>query len=347
LAACEQTSADKPPPAPTPATKPTAEVVPVVAEKLALETRLPGELTAYETVAVHPRVNGFVEAIPVDRGSKVRSGQLLVRLSAPELAAQRAEAESKVVASKSTFERLKAASSTPGAVAQHDIDVAEAAARADEARVKSLRTLEGYLEVRAPFDGVITERNVHPGALVGPPAGPQVPPMVRIEQVARLRLTVAVPELDAGAITQGGKATFTVRTWPGETFDGAIERIAHSVEPKTRTMAVELDVDNQKGRLAPGMYAEVRWPVRRSAPSNFVPSTAVVQTTERTFVDRVREGRIQIVTVQRGMSAGDRVEVFGQLAAGDWVLRRGSEELKDGAEVTAKQSPPDTGAPKR
>jgi RND family efflux transporter MFP subunit len=345
LAACEHTpdpssQSGQPSEAPTP----TVEVVPVTAEKLDTTARLPGELLPYEMVALYPRVNGFVEEISVDRGSPVRRGQLLARLSAPELASQRTEAESRLTAASSTFERTKAASETPGAVAKHDLEVAEAAVKADEARVQSLKTLESYLNVRAPFDGVITERNVHPGALVGPPAGASGVPMLRMESVGHLRLTVAVPETDVGAIAEGAKADFVVRTWPGQKFSGVIRRVAHAIDTKTRTMPVELDVENTAGKLAPGMFAEVFWPIRRESPSLFVPPSAVVQTTEKTFVDRVRDGQVEQVPVQRGTALKDRVEVVGALQAGDTVLRRGSEELKDGARVKAKPYVADGGA---
>jgi membrane fusion protein, multidrug efflux system len=323
---------------------PNVEVVQVTANKLDTTARLPGELSPYELVALYPRVNGFVEEIGVDRGSAVRRGQLLARLSAPELASQRAEAESKLSAARSTFERTRAAADTPGAVAKHDIELADAAVKADEARVQSLKTLESYLSVRAPFDGVITERNVHPGALVGPPAGANATPMLRMESLGHLRLTVAVPEIEVGAIAEGAKAEFVVRTWPGQRFGGVIKRVAHAIDTRTRTMPVELDVENPNNKLAPGMFAEVLWPIRRDTPSLFVPASAIVQTTEKTYVDRVRDGVVEQVPVQRGTALKDRTEVFGPLQAGDTVLKRGSEELKDGTKVKTKLYAPDGGA---
>jgi len=323
---------------------PTVEVVQVTANKLDTTARLPGELSPYELVALYPRVNGFVEEIGVDRGSAVRRGQLLARLSAPELASQRAEAESKLSAARSTFERTRAAADTPGAVAKHDIELADAAVKADESRVQSLKTLESYLSVRAPFDGVITERNVHPGALVGPPAGASSTPMLRMESLGHLRLTVAVPEIEVGAIAEGARAEFVVRTWPGQRFGGVIKRVAHAIDTRTRTMPVELDVENPNNKLAPGMFAEVLWPIRRDTPSLFVPPSAIVQTTDKTYVDRVRGGQIEQVVVQRGTALKDRVEVFGSLQAGDVVLKRGSEELKDGAKVNPKAYVSDGGA---
>src|SRR5262249_11467817 len=158
----------------------------------------------------------------VDRGSPIKKGQLLARLSAPELGAQRAEAESKLTAAKSTAERLTAASKTPGAIAGHDLEIAQAELAAETSRGQSLRGLESYLYIRAPFDGVVTERGVHPGALVGPPTGSTPTPILRIEKIDRLRLTVAVPEADVGAIREGAEATFTVSTWPGQKFTGKI-----------------------------------------------------------------------------------------------------------------------------
>jgi RND family efflux transporter MFP subunit len=315
----------------------TVEVVMVVSKPLDATLKLAAELAPDESVAIYPRVNGFLDEITVDRGSKIKKGQLLARLSAPELASQRAEAESKLAATKSTYDRLKAASATPGAIAGHDLEVADAAVGAEKSRVESLRTLESYLYVRAPFDGVVTERNVHPGALVGPPTGPSAPPMLKVEKIDHLRVTVAVPEADAAAVAVGTPATFTVSTFPGQKFTGKVARVAHAIDPKTRTMAVELDFDNTAGKeLVPGAYAEVLWPVHRDAPSLFVPPSAIVTTTERTFVDRVKDGKIEQVTVGRGATMGDLVEVFGELAAGDQVLKRGSEVLANGTAVTAQ-----------
>jgi RND family efflux transporter MFP subunit len=326
---------------------PTVEVVPVVAQRLETTLRLPAEIYAYESVALYPRVSAFVEEVLVDRGYAVHKGQLLARLSAPELTAQRAEAESKLAAARSTFERTKAASETPGAVAKHDLEIAEAALKADEAQVQSLKTLEGYLYVRAPFDGMITERNVHPGALVGPPTGASSPAMLKMESVAHLRVTVAVPETDVGAIAEGINAEFVVRTWPGVKFSGVIRRVAHAIDMRTRTMPVELDYVNKDGKLAPGMFAEVVWPVRREAPSLFVPASAVVQTPDKTYVDRVKNGVVDQLAVQRGVALKDQIEVFGSdLAAGDQVLKRGSEELKPGTKVSPRPSAPDGNARK-
>jgi RND family efflux transporter MFP subunit len=161
--------------------------------------------------------------------------------------------------------------------------------------------------------------------------------MLRIESVDRLRVTVAVPERDVGTIAEKSDAEFVVRTWPETTFHGVVSRVAHTIDVRTRTMPVEIDYVNKDGKLAPGMFAEVRWPLRRAVASLFVPTSAVVQTTEKTYVDRVKEGVVELVPVSRGVVVKDLVEVFGTgLAAGDLVLKRGSEELKPGAKVQTR-----------
>lgn len=336
---------------------PVARVVSKVVER---EVTLPGEFRPYLAVGLYPKVTGFIREIGVDRGSAVRQGQLLATLEAPEMQAQIAEAQSraqaielqrveaaaKLAGAQSTYDRLKAAAATPGVVAGNDVVVAEKTVEAAQALVRSygdsikaahahvqaVKELEQYLRIRAPFDGIITERNVHPGALVGPGTGST--PLFRLHQVSRLRLVVAVPEALVGAIVKEARVPFTVPAYPGETFTGVVNLIAHDLDEKTRTMPVELDVRNADLRLGAGMYPEVRWPVRRPRPSLLVPPTSIVTTTERTFVIRVTDGVAEWVNVSRGARAGDLIEVYGALKEGDTIVRRGTDELREGTKVT-------------
>jgi membrane fusion protein (multidrug efflux system) len=324
-------------PKPSSPEAPTVEVAPVVAQALNLTSRLPGELQPYLSVALYPKITGIVEWIGVDRGSQVKQGQLLVRLLAPEVKAQRAEAQAKLQGAESTYARLKSASATPGVVAGQDLEVAQKTVEADRARVQALREMESYLLMKAPFDGVVTERNVHPGALIGPASAGA--PVLRLEQASRLRLVVWVPEAYVGGIAGGETFKFTVPAYPGESFSGSIARIARSVDVKTRTMPVEMDVKNQTGRLSPGMFAEVEWSVRRPTATLFVPTKSVVTTSERTFVLSVRDGSVEWITVSRGASQGDLVEVFGALSPGDQVVRRGTDELRPGTRVVPRVVP--------
>ncbi len=352
------------------ATAPVVETTKVISRKLAITARLPGELQPYEVVSVFTKVTAFVDWIGVDRGSIVKTGQLMARLVAPEIAAQRAEAQSKLqgveaqrveaaaklASDESTYQRLKTASATPGVVAGNDLEVAQKAVEGDRARLeaaresaeaaraalKSITEIEGYLQVRAPFDGVVTERNVHPGALVGPASGSGIGvPIVRVEKTSRLRLLVPVPEKYVAGVTEGAKVEFSVPAFPNQAFSGTVARIAHSVDVKTRTMPVELDVTNIRGRLASGMFPEVLWPVRRSGPSLFVPTSAVARTTEAIFVARIRDGNAEWVNVQTGEVDGKLIEVFGDLRDGDDVAVRGTDELRPGTHVITRQSSQD------
>jgi len=321
---------------------------------------LPGDLSAFQDVEIRARVAGFVATIGVDRGSTVRKGQLLARLAAPELTAQRVESEAKVqgaasqrieaeaklAAADATYQRLKTAAATPGVVAGNDVETALETVAADRARVeaakqnekaqqqaaRSMRDVETYLRIVAPFDGVVTERNAHEGSLVGP----GTPPLLRVQQVSRLRLVVAVPEEAVGEIAQGQVVTFSVPAFPGQTFNARIARASRALDARTRTMPVELDVANIEGKLAPGMFGNVAWTMRRARPSLFVPPAAIATTTERTFVVRVRNGQTEWVDVKRGAAMGSLVEVFGNLQAGDQIAVRGTDELRAGTRVVAK-----------
>jgi RND family efflux transporter MFP subunit len=164
--------------------------------------------------------------------------------------------------------------------------------------------------------------------------------MLRIQQISTLRLVVAVPE-DAIAGTQVGQTVnFTLSAYPGQTFTGKVARVARAVDVKSRTMPVELDVTNASGDLAPGMFAEVAWSVRRTKPSLFVPTTSIATTTERTFVVRIRNGQTEWVDVKRGVPMKQLVEVFGALAEGDQVAVRGTDELRPGTVVQVKLAAP-------
>ena len=349
--------------APAPAAANAAvEVVRVTSKAVERQVKLPGELEPYLAVPMYAKLPGFVKRVAVDRGSTVKQGQVLVTLEAPEIQAQiaeaqskaqalglqRAEAEAKLASAQSTYDRLKAASATPGVVAENDVIVAQKNAeaaqalvhsyedsiKAAQAQVESVNDLEQYLTLKAPFDGIITERNVHPGALVG--TGTSSPPLLRLHQVSRLRLVVAVPEALVGAMVKDARVPFTVPAYPGETFYGVANLVAHNLDEKTRSMPVELDVKNSDLRLSAGMYPEVQWPVRRPQPSLLLPPTTIVTTTERTFVVRVNNGVAEWVNVSRGARVGDLVEVFGALKEGDTIVRRGTDEIREGAKVNVQ-----------
>jgi len=333
----------------------------VVSKRVARTTLLPGEIYPFLSVQLHAKVPSYVEKVLVDRGSFVKTGELLIQLSAPEMMAgiskaeaqltsaesDEAQAEAQFAAAQSTYSRIQEASKTPGAVAENDIIQAKQQAEAAQALVrsrqktvesfksnlKSEQDLASYLRVTAPFDGVISTRYVHPGALVGP--GSDVP-LLQLDQISHLRLAVAVPESDIAGLVKGTKVDFTVSAYPARTFSGIIARPAHALDMKTRTMPVELDVANSQRLLAPGMYPSVLWPVERSEASLLVPATSVVTTTERVFVIRNNNGRAQWVDVRRGPTVGNMVEVHGDLKTGDEIVERGTDEIRDGSEFKSQ-----------
>jgi RND family efflux transporter MFP subunit len=331
------------------------ELAPVVSKPISRTIDLPGEFQPFLSVPLHAKIAGYVEKITVDRGSAVHQGDLLVELSAPEIKARIAEAETKVQVAEAdrlqaeaqvavlqtTLQRLEEASKTPGAVAGNEVEVTrkqveaaqalvrfrQQARRAAEAAVATQKDLESYLRITAPFDGLITDRLVHPGALVGPGADPV---LVVLQQLSHLRLVAAVPEEDVAGIVPGAHVEFKVPAFPGRVFSGAVARLAHALDPKTRTMPVELDVVNRDGALSPGMYPTVKWPVRRAQPAMFVPRTAIVTTSERTFVIRSTDGRAEWVNVGKGVVDGDLQEVTGPLKPGDKVVKRATDEIREG-----------------
>ena len=343
------------------------EVVPVASQKLATVFTLPAQLVPFETVDIYPKVTGFMDMIRVDRGSRVHQGALIIRLSAPELVAQRAQAESalraaesqlataqaKLTSDKGTYMHLASAAKTPGVVAENDVMVASQTASADQGQVQSAESnvaasrnalhsvaqLESYLNIYAPFDGIVTTRNLHPGALVGPGSGQSgTMPIVQIVDTGHLRLVVPVPEAYVGEMQVGQKVAFTVAAYPGQTFHAPITRISHNVDLNTRTMPVELDVRSTDGRLSPGSFSSVQWPVHRAAPTMFVPVSAVTNDQQRTFVEKVRNGKTEWVDVVTGLGVNGNIEIFGDLKPGDEVIRNATDSIRPGQQVKTSSS---------
>ena len=371
-----------------------AEVPVVKVELLKLNRKLdlPGELQAFQNVPMHAKVEGFVSSIVVDRGSRVKRGQVLMTIACPELKEKEEEAQAKVASAKSaqrqseenlqsqrsklveatarqdsdalTLTRLQQAAQTPGAVAQNDIDMQNKTVEGDRARVESLKAevraaqalvvsqkdnivaannvlealgaMRTYLTIKAPFDGVVTERNVHQGSIVAVDSSRSSQPLVRVQQKDILRLVVAVPEECVAGLKEGAKIAFSVPAYLGKTFYGTIARLGYALDSKTRTMPVELNVENKNGDLEPGMFATVHWLNNRPYATMFVPSPAVATTLKGTFVVLVDGGKTRQVTVQKGQSMDDKVEIVGDIKPGDTVVLKATDEYKNGTAVSAK-----------
>ena len=310
------------------------------------QIKLPAQLAAYEEVSIFPKVNGYVKTVFVDIGSHVKKGQTLMLIEAPELdqaAAQAKEryarAKSDYILDKENYERLKEASQTPGAISPMDLasaktkmDADSSLSNAEKANWQIQETMMGYLTVTAPFDGVITERNVHPGALVSAEAK-DVKPMLDLKEVAHLRLQVDIPEDIASTLHDRDSVTFYINALPGKKFNGVISRNSMNINKQFRTERVELDVYNKEGILAPGMYVDVVLNAK-SRPGGFsVPQSAVITSTERKYVLVVRNGKAHKVDVTTGNQSSGRTEIFGQLEPGEDIIVNANDEIREGTPI--------------
>ena len=315
------------------------------AEKQSVEQvyKLPAQLAAYQEVSIFPKVNGYVKSVLVDIGSRVGTGQLLMVLEDPELEQAAAQAREKYFQTVSTYtisrenyERLKQAARTPGAISPMDLATAKSKTEADSALCNAEKAawqqqqvMLAYLRVTAPFKGAITQRNVHPGALVSAQAR-DGKPMLELKEVDHLRLQVAIPESMAGTLRGNDTVSFYLSSFPGRRFVGRIARKAMNINQQYRSEPVELDVLNPDEKLAPGMYADVMFDSKGNPNALAVPRTAVVTSTERKYVIVIRDGRTARVDVSTGNEGGSKVEVLGDLRAGEQVVVNANDEIKEG-----------------
>ena len=317
----------------------------VAEEALSSSARLPGQLNPYNEVNLFPKVNGFVKKLFVDRGSIVKKGQLLVTLEAPEMESQLQAANSRYLqakenaqASKEKYQRLKEAAGEPGSVSPLDLDNAISKMKADEAmaqselsNVASVKTMQGYLNIYAPFDGMIIQRNVSPGALVAPGKSTDQP-MLILQDINKLRLEVFIPEDYVDKVDLKQTVSFTFNAMPGQTQTARISRSANALSTM-RSEAIEIDVLNKNGNLKPGMYAEVKIPMLSGAKSLLVPNNAIVRSTEKEYVIKNDNGKADLVEIKEGLVSNDATEVFGNLKPNDKVVLKASDEIKQGDRI--------------
>lgn len=305
------------------------------------EITVPAELKPFEQVAVYAKVSGFVQRMYVDRGDHVRKGQLLTVLEAPEMQQQylsSKSSEQKVyndyLYAKQAFERLADASKTTGAVAAIELDRAKSAMEgaksaydASKAGTSHSSQLQQYLRITAPFDGIITDRNVSVGALAGTGANT---PLFMIAQSNKLRLTLSLPEKHASSVTQGMPATFTISSQPGKTFDAVLSRTSGLLSQQDRSLTLEFDVKNSSGELQGGDYAQVKLKLKRKNPSFWVKSKSVLSTQSGMFVLTIKNNEVKRIAVKEGIRLDTITEVFGNLSQEDKIIIKPSEEIKEG-----------------
>lgn len=317
---------------------------------LSTTLEIPGELTPYQQVDLYAKESSFVKKVYVDVGSEVRQGQLLVSMEAPEINSNMAAAQSKLqsqeavyTASNSNYNRLIETAKTPGTISKNDIDQATARKNSDKAELnaakaayQSVAATRAYLDIRAPFNGVVSARNINPGAYVGPSGKGSDVPLFVLQEQKRLRLVVSVPELYTGFLKMNDAVGFSVKSLPNEQFKAKVKRLAGTLDERLRSERLEMDVYNDRKKLLPGMYAEVKLPLPASDSTFLIPKTALVTSTEKVFVVRVINNKAQWVDVKKGREGGDQVEVYGKLQEGDQLVKTATDEIRNGSTIKTK-----------
>ncbi|RXK60583.1 efflux RND transporter periplasmic adaptor subunit [Lacibacter luteus] len=308
--------------------------------------RIPGELIAFQQVDLYAKVNSFVKKLMVDVGSEVSAGQLLATLEAPEMNSQLSAAASRVkmqeavyVASKATYNRLFETSKTPGTISPQDLELAYAKQQSDKALMDAAKAqyseiaeTRNYLQLRAPFSGVITARNVSSGAYVGPSGRGSEMPVFTLQEQTKLRLVVSIPEAQATYLNNKHEVKFTVRSLT-DTFTAKIARQSGALDNRLRSERIEMDVQNKNKKLLPGMVAEVIIPLNGNESTFVVPSSAVLNSTLGVFVIKVVDKKTIWVPVTVGRVSNGRTEVFGPLSVNDTLVTTVTEEIRNGAEA--------------
>lgn len=320
---------------------------PLKRQEVSKTMQLPTELLPYEQAEIHAKVEGYVQKLLVDIGDKVKKGDLLLVLEAPEVVAQYADANAKYqgaeatyLASMDKYERIARAAKNQGVIAESEVVRSRNRMRADSAAMVSARStasaygqLQAYLSIRAPFDGTITKRSVDVGDFVGNTGNST---LLTLERPDKLRLRVHVPESYVNSVPHGDSISFTTESVNDRSFMAKLARKSGSIDRDTRTELWEYEYSNRSGELKPGMYAMATLQLNRPSASFVVPFPAMVTTLERKFVTRVKDGKVEWVDVREGISRADGVEIFGNLDEGDILLARGSEELKPGTGIKTK-----------
>ncbi|WP_400263527.1 efflux RND transporter periplasmic adaptor subunit [Sphingobacterium sp. SG20118] len=309
--------------------------------------KLAGELQPDQSTELFAKINSYVKNIRVDIGDRVSQGQVLMTLEAPEIQSQVANAKAKFKAqqavylsTKATYDRMIKANETQGAIARDAMDQITARKLADEAQLaaaesayKELQNIDDYLVIRAPFDGVITERSVDLGAYVGPMGNA---PLLIIQNIHKMRLKLSIPEANTPYIKLGDTIEFYVRSQPQHKYFAKVSRKSGSLDLKLRSEKVEADFININHALKPFMIAEARIALQNNEATFFVPKSAIVDSNLGIYIIAVAGGKSKKIPVSKGRIMTDMVEVLGELHEKDVILKMGNEEIQDGTVIPNK-----------
>lgn len=312
-----------------------------------VQLEIPGELLPNQQVNIYAKVSSYVKSLHVDIGSEVKKGDLLLILEAPEIEAQLASAKSKwkaqeaiYIATKANFDRMNRANLTEGAISNDALDQITARYEADAAQLAAtksaydeIRAMEGYLQIRSPFSGVVSNRNVDLGAYVGPAGKGSDLPLFVIQDHRKLRLSVSVPEANTSYINFGDTVLFTIRSLPHRKYMGTVSRKTGALDAKLRSERIEADIINSAQELMPLMVTQTRISLKGKESTFFVPKSALVESAMGVYIIRVVDGKAQKVKVSKGRVLDNQLEVFGEIEPGEKVLLKANEEIAEGMKI--------------
>ena len=325
---------------------PSVNVVYPSPSSLSPEIALPGNTQAFVDTPIYSRTSGYLKNWYFDIGAHVRKGQLMAVIETPEVDQQLQVAQADLKSAQANLNLANTTSSRyqnllkTNSVSKQETDVAmsdaaakQAAVDASMANVRRLEQLQSFEKVYAPFDGIVTARNTDIGALIS--AGQNTTPkeLFHLAAIGKIRVYVSVPEAYSAAIRDGAKAELTLDEYPGRMFEGTIARNANAIDPATRTLNVEVDVNNPKGELLPGAYVFVHFKVPEHATTLTIPSNTLLFRAQGLQVGVVRDGRVQLVPVKIGKDAGAQVEISSGLTKDDAVILDPSDSLATGQRV--------------
>lgn len=326
----------------------TVAVFTLQKDTVSKQLTFPAELIPLERAQIFAKVSGYVKSLKVDIGDRVSKGQLLAVLEAPEMVANYAQASADIEMSRSRYQasldaykRILNASRVDGTVAAGELEKAKNQMQADSASLNASRSktnayaqLKDYLMIRAPFTGIVTQRNVDPGTLIGTD---NTIPMVVVENIHTLRLRVPIPEAYTATNLETSSIDFTVDAQPDIIYKAKLARKAGALNLNNRTEIWEFLYPNSNNQLKSGMLATAILKLGRKASGFLVPTATVVTNLEKRFVIRLRNGKAEWVDVRNGISIGDGIEIFGALTEGDTLLARATDEIKSGTALVPKQ----------
>jgi len=318
---------------------------------------LPGNIQPYNRAAIFARVNGYVQGWDHDIGSPVKAGQVLATIDAPDLDQQLSQANATLASVKANehFATLTANRNNilvqKQIVAQQlaDQTAADAAAKkavvdANEANVRQLEAMQSFKTLAAPFDGVVTARNVEIGQLIN--SGGSGLPLFEVSDLHRVRIFVQVPQSFTAGLAPGMKATFEMPQYPGVQFDAAVSHISKAINASSHSMQVELQADNAAGKFFGGSYCNVHFELPTDANLVTIPSTALVTGNQGTQVATLDgNNKVVLKSVQLGRDLGDSVEVIAGLSPSDRIINNPPETLAAGDTVRVAASAPQAAGP--